>query len=465
MLKLKRGKYFREDLKKYFYHCLLLFFPEENSNMSVKWPALQMEQQQPVNSISEEIIRDINLPSIYIRKIIKSETFNDKKKKNNRTQNTRHACKFCGKLVGHVQDHINRNHKNEKEVKDIYLCIDIKLKEKKKDILRIEGDHRHNKKVVEEKKGEMILSRRPPDDNFDHTNYGPCVSCKLWLLKNSLVKHMKTCSGDKKPVIRKKRYLQTMSEAVIDSTTPSGDKQLLTKEVFTIMTRDEVGVVAMNDTLTCKLGEYWMKNCVDNKKKRAYWASQHMRLMARLLICLRKMHSKFSLSMWDILRPSYYESLVQGALASSLQDMDDVEELKSPTNVIKLNYDLVRMCGFKSSISNQKFDLTGDSVWKKEHKQAEGVLLEINRSWKTKCTKLARKNLLDRKLNKKEQLPSPEDIKRLGKHLTLKLKEINVESVTTDDVRYEDYKAMVELVQARLLTYNKRRSGEIEDIT
>lgn len=43
----------------------------------------------------------------------------------------------------------------------------------------MEGDNPHNRKVINEKRGELILSRRPDDHAFDLTKYGPCVSCKV----------------------------------------------------------------------------------------------------------------------------------------------------------------------------------------------------------------------------------------------------------------------------------------------
>lgn len=246
---------------------------------------------------------------------------------------------------------------------------------------------------------------------------------------------------------------------VIKGVAPKQSHQMLVTEVFTIMTSDKVGCEAKNDDLICRLGELWLRSCVDNKKKRAYWASQHMRLMARLLIAIRTMKQDNNMTMWDVLSPKMFDTyLVPGVLEMALPDMDDIEDLKSPTNLIKLKYDLIRMCEFKSSISSQMYDSNGDVQWKKSGKAADNMLLEIKRWWKVRCTKLARRVLLERKLTKKEQLPDPQDIKKLGEFLTNKLREVNLDE---ESVTYDTYKSYVELLQSRLLTYNKRRTGEI----
>lgn len=442
-----------------------MFLADNSDGMSDIWPDLNKHQPENIEESDDEldseaecfpkdeILRDKNNSKIYITKVLK---FKSVKKKNDRVQNQRHACLFCKTLRSHIQDHMMRKHKDTEQVKSIIQCTDEKEKEKLKDLLRAEGDHAHNKQVIKDGGGELLLSRRPTEQ-FDHNDYGPCLACKEWMLKKSIKKHLKSCKGDASSCVKTTRYVKTMAD-VLKGVAPKHARDQLIKEVFTIMTLDSVGAVARNDELICKLGEWWLMSCNDNKKKRAYWASQHMRLMAKLLMEIKQDNV---MTMWDVLRPSMFEALVAGALNVSLPDMDDFEDLKSPTNLIKLKYDLVRMCQFKSSLSIQRFDCSGDVQWKTSGKAAEGLLSEVHRWWKIRCTKIARKVLLDRKLTKKEQLPNPQDVKKLGEFLKAELGEVNLD-VECD---YTTYKSYVELVQARLLTYNKRRTGEIEDIT
>jgi hypothetical protein len=161
-----------------------------------------------------EKVLDKECPSIFVRKVVHSDTRNDRKKKTSRVQNSHHACYYCGKLRSHIQDHMIRRHKAEAEVKNIEVCSDEKMKDKLKDLLRSKGDNVHNKKVCKLKEGELILSRRPTEE-CKHTDYGPCSACFEWMLTKSLPKHLKTCKGNKEGCIRKKRYLKTMSDIVI----------------------------------------------------------------------------------------------------------------------------------------------------------------------------------------------------------------------------------------------------------
>jgi hypothetical protein len=60
------------------------------------------------------------------------------------------------------------------------------------------------------------------------------------------------------------------------------------EEVFPNMLQDDISNTAKKDKLIVALGESWLRRCIDNREKRRYYTSQHMRLMARLLINLRK---------------------------------------------------------------------------------------------------------------------------------------------------------------------------------
>lgn len=88
------------------------------------------------------------------------------------------------------------------------------------------------------------------------------------------------------------------------------EKDSLVGQVLEIKTRDEVKIVAQGDELICALGESWMRRNYGNKKAK-YYASQHMRLMAKFLIHLRKLDSPENevqtQSLWDFLVPSKYD--------------------------------------------------------------------------------------------------------------------------------------------------------------
>ena len=102
-----------------------------------------------------------------------------------------HPCTFCSKKPKNFSHHIfTKQHENE-EVKEIQNIKDEKERKRKISKLRLRAAHEHNKKVVEEKSGEIYVLRRAKhmdedsDDEdtfpevrdrgtFDITYYGPC---------------------------------------------------------------------------------------------------------------------------------------------------------------------------------------------------------------------------------------------------------------------------------------------------
>ena len=292
--------------------------------------------------ISEaEILRDINRPGVYVRKVMKSKKSSKaqrrkKKEGNERVYNNYHSCYYCGTLRQHIDVHL-KTHMNIPEVKEIF-------KNDKPDTtnIRLKGDHRNNKKVLKEGVGELILSRRPTRE-LDVDNYGPCISCHQWLLLKKMKRHLQTCNKEAAKMTKGQITIQSQVEAGVLGSKPS--KWMLT-EVFPSMILDDVGVIAQGDQTIVNLGENWLQRTVDNKEKRRYYTSQHMRLMARLLVEVRKLdgdENSGQKPFADYLHPVHFDKVVAGALDCCIPYMDDVDELQAPSNGIKLKYDLRRM--------------------------------------------------------------------------------------------------------------------------
>ena len=73
-----------------------------------------------------------------------------------------------------------------------------------------------------------------------------------------------------------------------------------------------------------------------------------------------------------------------------------------------------------------------------------------------RITKFAKTVMVRRSLQLKKQLPSPEDVQRLTKHLTHQLSSIPLE--------VNNYFKIVHLAEMRLLLYNRQGLGETEVI-
>ncbi|XP_052097335.1 uncharacterized protein LOC127732312 [Mytilus californianus] len=132
--------------------------------------------------------------------------------------------------------------------------------------------------------------------------------------------------------------------------------------------------------------------------------------------------------------------------------MDDEDDLKSPSNAIKIKYDLTTMIKIKRNRLIKSTDKGDDT--KKGIEACNNVDILIKSEWGERVTKLARTILILRTFSQNKAIPSPEDVRKLNIHLITRLKDFQYK----EDV----YSSLCTIAQARLLLYNKRRSGEID---
>lgn len=216
------------------------------------------------------------------------------------------------------------------------------------------------------------------------------------------------------------------------------------------MLRDEISEVAKKDVLIVALEESWLRRSVDNKAKRRHYASKHMRLMARMLINLKKQDTDGQKSLDEYLSTRYFEDLITAALNCCIPNMDDVDELESPSNAIKLKYDIRRVVNAKWSL------LVREDPHSLVAEEMQTLLGLITLEWGERLVKLARNVLVRRRFIMKKELPSPDDIAVLTRYIVEELKSIALTP--------ENFFRVVQMAQTRLLTFNKRRSGKIDVI-
>lgn len=209
--------------------------------------------------------------------------------------------------------------------------------------------------------------------------------------------------------------------------------------------------------INLRFGESWMRRNYGNKKAK-YYASQHMRHMAKFLIHLRKLDSPENevqtQSLWDFLVPSKYDLVVAAAVQLAFPYMDDIEDLRSPSNAIKIKYDILKVINEKWARIQIRETPDPD-----EAHSCDTFMRLMNIKWTERVTKMARTVLVQRSFNKEVEIPSPDDIKTLTEHICKELPILNLQNYVEST-----YKRAVVLCQARLVLYNKRRSGEIDYI-
>lgn len=352
-------------------------------------------------------------------------------------------------MVQHINVHAKVHRTN-------YL-IKEELSKKKPDFtaFRVLGDDKNNRLVVENKKGEFVVSRRKSGP-LDVSMYGPCFVCKEWMLLSGLKQHYRLKCGKKTSRCSSKSL--RLSARILAGHITGESSELMKNEVLKSMKQHEVGRTALNDKLIMALGESWLRRSMDNVAKRRHYASEHMRLCARLLLAMDELvrerdgktdDKSVEHTMSDMLEPQNFDLVVKAALKCSLPVMDDFDDLKSPSNAIKLKYDIRRLENAKYA-----FLLKEDEPNKEEMKKCKRFLKLMDLEWSERVTNAARTVLQKRQLEAKKELPAPADVEKVTKYLTERLMEVELEP--------ENFKEVVKLCQVRLLVYNKRRSGELE---
>ena len=165
-----------------------------------------------------------------------------------------------------------------------------------------------------------------------------------------------------------------------------------------------------------------------------------------------KIENKKQKTLWDFLKPQHFEDIVVASIKCSYPNADDNEDLLSPSNAIKLKYDINRLICCKWAFIVGKCG-NGNA---KEALECETLLTQMTRQWKEKVSTTASNVLNLRKFQEKKELPSPEDIRDITKFLVQQLQKL---PLTPDN-----FHRVVVIAETRLLLYNKRRTGELEVI-
>ena len=104
---------------------------------------------------------------------------------------------MCAKIARHYE----HNHKDEAEVAEAF-AYPRGSKDRKKALekLRLRGNFPHNLRILECNKGQLIVMRRPEEEeDCCQDDYLPCVHCLGFVKRKDLWTHNKACnfkSGD-----------------------------------------------------------------------------------------------------------------------------------------------------------------------------------------------------------------------------------------------------------------------------
>ena len=366
---------------------------------------------------------------IYCRKM--SET------KEKRIYEHVHFCYYCHKKLKKVSEHLKRIHSNELRVIEYAKHPPNSIEANcLLTVLRNMGDNQHNRRVVKARSGELILPRSPIEGT-NLSDFTVCVYCFSWV--RDLKKHLSVPKRCKAPG---DKFFPKSKVAVVSTASKNFQQEVIEK-----FRKDEIVSVIKGDKMLIQLGNDTIAKNQGNKLKRGSYTSNKVRLCAKVYQAI-KLSNHSEIDLYGYLTPVYYDLFVNSV--KSLCNLSN-EDYKSPTTAIKAGQHLVELCDIKKEMATK----ASNEVDRRNAKYLKG---HIQSRWHTDVTAIAYSNINERRYNKRVKLPLPEDLHTLSRFL---------EQLTTNARKptlYVNFKNIVQIVQARLVLYNKRRPGEIDGI-
>ena len=124
----------------------------------------------------------------------------------------------------------------------------------------------------------------------------------------------------------------------------------------------------------------------------------------------------------------------------ALPEADDIEDLTSPSNVIKLGYELKRLCNIKSGVAIRQRDIT-------TRDECRDFITLTTSEWGLRVNKLSRTILHNRRYGIEERLALPSDLVKLANELS----KFDRSIISSTNFRHGEV-----IVMTKFLTYNRR---------
>ena len=371
---------------------------------------------------------------------------------NTRLYDKKQACFYCSKLYPKIARHYTTVHVNEKEVIK-GLAYPKKSKERKKQLekLRLMGNYHHNLKVLETRVGDLIVVRRPTEEEtLSPEDFLPCSFCLAFIRRNELWRHCKTCQfkpqhTNQDEEDKKWGNVQEKSKLMLMSNLKPKQSPLLQK-VFASMKMDETSLVARNDDIISNYGAIQAERL---GPEHFHEISQGMRQLARLLIQLRTDNTVTQLK--DALKPECFDHIIASVKSLCSFDNSSTQSVGTPSLALKLGH-AIKKC---IAIQRGKALRTKDETLLQEQDNLQKLM---ESEWGDKVSSHSLTTLHKREFNKVNLLPLAEDLEKLRKHLLARIAALT--EIVSKKPTLENWGQLAEVTLCRVIIFNKRRGGE-----
>ncbi|KAM3611775.1 uncharacterized protein V6R79_024065 [Siganus canaliculatus] len=364
----------------------------------------------------------------------------------------RNYCLFCSKPVSKMARHLEQLHSDKKEV-----AAAFQFPKNSRDRLKIwialikQGNFAHNKKVLKTGKGQLAATKRPNSARCA-LDFVHCLYCRGLYIKKAIFKHMKSCpdrvkDADELQIGRKRIVSLCVLDASEDLNITEGLKNILS-----YMTYNEVTQTIIDDKVILQFGESLYKHYGSNTKKHEY-IRQNLRQIGRLVLEARKITPLKKLE--DFFLPSTFKHVVSAVNVLAGYDAAN-RRYNIPSLAIKLGYNLQKICGIveDNAIQNGNKSLA---------ESAQSFLSAYKKRWNKCVSSGALLTLRETKKNTDKMVPFAQDVKLLLFHM----EEVHLvaEKNLRDSPSAEHYAALVKVILARTIIFNRTRTTEVSSIT
>lgn len=320
-----------------------------------------------------------------------------KREDQKRVWDKKHYCLYCGKSQMKISRHLERQHI---EVRDVAYAFSFPLGSKQRksllEQLRNKGDFKHNRKVLEKGKGQIVTWKQP-SEQASIKDYLPCPYCFGMFKKNDLWRHQsscrtkKACAADENVKNRRGR-VQSRAACLLPISASSDGCQA----VINNMRQDDVAFHIRKDSLICNYGEsLYAKH--GRVKSRHQYIAQRMRELGRFMLVAKDMDKTVNY-LEDLCVPSKYQFVVNVAKRLT-QFSPGKNEYGKPSTAVKIGFCLK---GAAEVLIGQTLINNDDLAEKKAKKFYE--LLEKN--WRNSVSVTAHQSIQEKRWNKQDDIPS-----------------------------------------------------------
>ena len=384
------------------------------------------------------------------------------KKTGKRIWDNVHCCYFCNEKKTKLSKHLTDCHAKELDVEAIEKC-EIGSSQRKLLLERLTrlGDYYYNLEVLLNRRGSLILIRRPNPSEasfLTYKDYGPCPGCLGFVRKRDLWRHAKACPhikptqdvestrSNKLDKANMKEDSNLLLSSVLSSSTEvSFDKQILQK-----MTNDRIAEVAKQDTTIRNYGLFMYEKHCDSQRE---LIRQSMRILARLLIHLREQAKCKTAALEDYIVPDKFDDIVRSVKSLCCMQTDKYRNhcLVSPSFALKIGHHLKKCSQIVRGQALRERD-------EERAKDAEAFRDLYDLEWSVKISTHALSTLKTLQRNKPNLLPCATDLVKLRKYQDERMQSLmsGIESNPTQAV----WRELAEITASSIIVFNKRRGGE-----